>query len=417
MVVEDIFLRLAVALFAGLLIGTERGWQRRSEAEGQRPAGIRTFGLIGFAGGLWALLGRELGALVLGFAAVVLGVALVAVYWLQVRDRHDYSLTTEIAAFVTFALGAVAVEGHPAVAAGGAVVTALLLGMKPPLHGWLHRISEAELRGALQLLLVSVVVLPVLPNEGYGPWGALNPHTLWLMVVLIAGIGFVGYVAVRVAGTRHGLLLTGFAAGLMASTPLALAFGRLGRNAPGSAPLLAASILAASSTMFPRALVVASLIEPGLLELLAIPLLVMMVSGYAMATIWWHAGRTVESDSQPPIRNPFEILPALRFGVLLAVVTLLAHAAEQWAGERGLYGLALVSGLTDVDAITLSLAGFVSEGTTLHVAANGIVIAAMANTLFKAGLVVAVGGRALGLRMAGSALIILLAGAVALALA
>ena len=185
MLVDETLLRLAVALFAGLLIGTERGWQRRSEAEGRRPAGIRTFGLIGLAGGLWALLGRELGSIVLGMAAGVLGGVLALVYWLQVRDRDDYGLTTEIAAFVTFALGAAAMQGHLAVAAAGAVVTALLLGLKPPLHGWLERLSALELRGALKLLLISVVVLPVLPDRGYGPWDALNPYTIWLMVVQI----------------------------------------------------------------------------------------------------------------------------------------------------------------------------------------------------------------------------------------
>ena len=414
MTADDVLLRLAVALFAGLLIGTERGWQRREAAEGERPAGIRTFGLIGLAGGLWALLGRELGALVLGFAAAVLGAVLIAVYWLKVRDRHDYGLTTEVAAFVAFALGAVAVEGHLAVSAAGAVVTALLLGLKPPLHGLLTRITERELRAALQLLLVSVVILPVLPNRGYGPWDALNPYVIWWMVVLIAGIGFIGYVAVRIAGARYGLLLTGFAAGLMASTPLALAFGRLGRGSPRNAPVLAAAILAASSTMFPRALAVASVVQAQLFARLAVPLLAMMLAGYLAAALWWRgAGRTPE-ETEPPIRNPFELLPALRFGALLALVMLLAHGLERWAGEAGLYALAVVSGLTDVDAITLSFARLSGDAGMLTVAANGIVIAAMANTAFKAALVVMVGGRRLGLRVAVSALAMLVVGGLAL---
>jgi len=411
---DDLFLRLAVALFAGLLIGTERGWQRRAEPEGQRAAGIRTFGLIGLAGGLWAVLGRELGPLVLGFAAVVLGAVLVAVYWLQVRERHDYGLTTEIAAFVTFALGAVAVEGHLTVAAAGAIVTAFLLGLKPPLHGWLERITAVELRGALKLLLISVVILPVLPNRGYGPWDALNPYTIWWMVVLIAGIWFVGYVAVRVAGTRYGLMLTGLVAGLMASTPLSLAFARIGRNAPGRAPLLAAAILAACSTMFPRALVVASVMEPALFERLAVPLLAMMATGYATAVLWWRASAGSDAGTEPPIRNPFEIGPALRFGVLLATVMLLVHAVERSAGEAGLYALATASGLTDVDAITLSLAGVAGGNTALDVAATGIVIAAMTNTFFKAALVVGFGGRPLGWRVGGSAVGIMAVGAAAL---
>lgn len=415
MATDDLLLRLLVALFAGLLIGTERGWERRGEDEGRRPAGIRTFGLIGLAGGLWAVLGAQLGAVVLGFAAAVVGAVLAIVYWLQVRDRQDYSITTEIAALVTFALGAIAIEGHLVVAAAGSVVTAVLLGLKPPLHGWLERITELELRGALKLLLVSVVILPVLPNRGYGPWEALNPYTIWWMVVLIAGIGFVGYVAVRVLGARYGLLATGFVAGLMASTPLALAYGRIGRKRPEHASVIAAAILAASSTMFPRALAVASVLAPSLFAHLAVPMLAMMAVGYGTAAFWWFRKSAAAEGAAPPIRNPFELMPALRFGLLLALVTVLAHALERWVGESGLYALALVSGLTDVDAITLSLAGFVDGKVAVAVAANGIVIAAMANTVFKAALVLAVGGSAPGLRVCASAAIILLAGATALA--
>jgi len=291
--------------------------------------------LIGLAGGLWALLGSYLGVLVLGFAIAALGTALAVVYWLQVRDRGEYSLTTEVAAFVTFALGALAVEGQLVAAAAGAVVTATLPGLKPPLHGWLDRITALELRGALKLLLVSVVVLPVLPIRGCGPWEALNPYTIWWMVVLIAGIGFVGYVAVRVAGARWGLLLTGFAAGLMASTPLALAFARVGRERPEHAGVLAAAILAASSTMFPRALAVASVIAPSLFAHLVVPLLAMMAAGYATAAFWWFRHSGVVEDAEAPIRNPFELMPALRFGLLLALVTLLAQALERWVGESG----------------------------------------------------------------------------------
>lgn len=416
MAVEELFLRLGVALFAGLLIGLERGWQRRGGAEGSRPAGLRTFGLIGLAGGLWALLGRELGALVLGLAALVLGLILAVTYWTEARERQTFGATTEIAAFVVFALGAVAIEGHLAVAAGGAVVTALLLGLKLPLHGWIERLSQAELYGALKLLLISVVVLPVLPNRGYGPWEAFNPYTIWWMVVLIAGISFVGYVAVRTLGARYGLLVTGLAAGLMASTPLALTFARIGRHEPARAAVLATGILAAASTMFPRALAVASVLHPPLATALAPPLLTMMVVGYVLAAWWWRESAGSDAGGELPIRNPFEISPALRFGALLAVVMLLAQALEHWVGDTGLYALAMASGLTDVDAITLSLAGMAGSGTTLAVAATGIVIAAIANTVFKALLVIFVAGNGLAWRVGGSALVMIAAGAGVLAL-
>lgn len=413
---EQTFLALAVALFAGLLIGAERGWQQRDRREGERAAGIRTFGLLGLAGGLAGLLARQYGVLVLAAGLLVAGAFALTVYTLSRRHSGDVGMTTEVAAFVTFALGAVAIAGELAVAAAAAVVTAVLLGLKPRLHGWLASVSQLELAGALRLLLVSVVVLPVLPNRGYGPWDALNPFVLWSMVVLIAAIGFVGYVAVRLLGTRYGLLLTGAAAGLMASTPLALAFGRLGRQSPQNAGVLVAAILVASSTMFPRALILATAVAPDLLAALAGPLLFMMAAGYGCAGLAWRQQERDASAPQPPIRNPFELGPALRFGALLVVVTLAAHGLEAWVGQQGLYALAFVSGLTDVDAITLSLAGFVGERSGIDVIATGILIAAMANTVFKAGLVVAAGGRAMVGRMLLATIAILVAGSLAFGL-
>lgn len=391
----EVFSGLGIALFAGLLIGVERGWKQSAMPEETRVMGLRTFALIGLMGGFWGLLGEAWGPILPALGGIGLALLLGVTYWRSVSEQGDVGCTTEVAAMLTYALGVVAMAGYPTEAAAGAVATAILLEMKTRLHGLLDRLTADELRGTLMLLLISVAILPLLPNQGYGPFDALNPYLIWWMVVLIAGIQFAGYVAVRVAGSRYGILLTGMVAGLMASTPLALSFARLGRQQPWMVPTLACGILAASSMMFPRALVVATVIAPGLLKTLAWPLLAMMAVGILSAGWLWWRGR-VAREPEFPVRNPFELWPAIRFGLLLAAIMLAVTAAREWLGDSGLYAVALISGLTDVDPVTLSFARLASNDQVWHVATNGIVIAAMANTLFKGGLVWVAGGRQMG---------------------
>ncbi len=394
----EVFVHLALALAVGLLIGVERGWSQRTLPEGGRIAGIRTFGLIGLLGGLWALLGEELGQLILAVAFAALAGLLIMAYARFTKGESDYGVTTVVAALVTFALGALALRGYEHVAAAGAVVTATLLSLKPILHGWLLRIEQRELYGALKLLLISVVLLPVLPNRGFGPWQALNPYELWWLVVLIAGIGFAGYVAIRVAGARRGLLLTGLLGGLVSSTALTLSFARMGRSKilPG---ILSAGVLAAAAIMFPRILLEVAVVNRQLLPQLYLPMGVMTATVFGSAVWFWLRGKQDVTPDTPPLHNPFELKPALQFGVLLAAIVLLAEAFRVWFGDAGIYALAAISGLTDVDAITLSLARMARVDLTHEVAVRGIVLAAMVNTLAKGVLVAAIAGRGMGLRV------------------
>jgi uncharacterized membrane protein (DUF4010 family) len=410
----DLLQRLAVALLAGLLIGLERGWATRAAAEGARIAGIRTFGLIGLLGALTALLAQGAGAVVLALGFLAFGVLLAASYWLQGERGHDFGITTEVAALITFALGALAMAGHLTAAASVAVVTAVILSLKPRLHGLVAQLRPEEVYGTLKLLLISVVLLPILPDRGFGPWQALNPFELWLLVVLIAAISFVGYAAVRIAGARRGLLLTALCGGLIASTVVALDFARLARKHRDLQRILAAGVAAASATMFPRMLVVVAAVQPGLLPGLLAPLGVMMAIGYG-AALWW--SRTDTREAVPEMdapANPFELGPALKFGLLLAVITLLANALRHMFGDEGIYALAALSGIADVDAITLSLAGMTARDLAVAVAVHGIVIAAMVNTLAKAALVVAIGRGRAGRRVAAVAIAQVFAGGAAM---
>ncbi|NIP73019.1 MAG: MgtC/SapB family protein [Gammaproteobacteria bacterium] len=408
------FLNLALALAIGFLVGIERGWQMREAAEGSRIAGIRTFGLIGLLGGLWALLGEQFGELVLGIAFATMASLLLIARLRGPAAERDRGATTEVAAMVTFALGALAVREYQAVAAAAAVITTLLLSLKPVLHGWLRRLEARELYAILKLLLISVVLLPVLPDRGYGPGAALNPYEIWWMVVLIAGISFVGYFAMRVAGTRRGLLLTGLFGGLASSTATTLNFARLGRHRPALHRVLLVGVLLASATMFPRILLEVAVVNPALLGPLIAPL-GLMVLGAALAGGWyWRNQQDIGDTGELPYRNPFELVPALQFGLILVAVMLLAEALRTRFGEVGLYLLAAISGLSDVDAITLSLARMARADLPASVGTRAIVLAAMVNTVVKAVLVISISGWSMGLRLMGAVALVLALGAVGL---
>lgn len=427
--------RLAAALAAGLLIGLERGWRARALAEGARVAGLRTFGLIGLLGGLASLLGQAeapgQGLPVLAAAFLALGLVLAAGYWRATAASRDLSATSAVAALVTFGLGAAAGAGELAVAGAGAVIVALLLGTKPQLHRLVGRLERRELLAVLQLLLISLVLLPVLPDRGLGPWQALNPYRIWWMVVLVAGLSSIGYFAIRLAGPRRGLLLTGLLGGLASSTATTVALARRAASAKpeGLAPprLLAAGILLSCAVMFPRMLLVSGLIAPALLPLLAAPLLAAGLAAAAVA-LWAAAGGGSAPEKpapQEPAReeaavrleaeNPLELGTALKFGLLLAAILLGTEALRRWVGNEALYLIAAVSGLADVDAVTLSFSALVADGAALPALAGGaILLAAGVNTAVKGALGMALSRGRLWSWLAGGLGGALLAGAAAM---
>ncbi|MBU2065022.1 MAG: MgtC/SapB family protein [Gammaproteobacteria bacterium] len=391
----DTLLNFASALAAGLLIGAERGWQGRNSEDNHLAAGIRTFALSSLLGGFAMLLGTHFGVVAwavifAGFAALV-----IASYFSQLQRLDDLGLTSEVALLITFLLGSLAVAGYPPLAAAGAVAVALLLSLKRVLHGALQRLTEEELGGALKLLFISLVLLPALPNQGYGPWQAFNPYAIWWMVVLIAAIGFAAYVAIRLVGTRHGLLITALLGGIVSSTAMTLTLARLHPNRTLHG-LLACGLLATSALMFPRILLEVGLVNRALLPALLAPLGVATLVYAAGALFYFRRARSdLGEASEPPLNNPFELAPALRFAALLALILLMVEGAQRWLGDAGVYAVALLSGLADVDAITLSLARSAHTDLAPTVAVQGIVIAALSNSLVKAGLIVIVGGRQL----------------------
>ncbi len=396
---QQTFLRLGVALAIGLLIGVERGWKEREAREGERVAGVRTYGLIGLLGGGMALVAERLGPLPLALAFVALAGVLTAAYAINV-ERDDAGITSLVAGLLTFVFGALAALGQVAVAAASAVVTTLLLGFKPVLHRWVSALEGKELRAALKLLLISVVLLPILPDRGYGPWQALNPYQIWWMVVLIAGISFAGYFAIKLAGARKGAVIAGLCAGVASSTALTLHFSRMARQEPDATPVLATGILLACGTMYLRMLLVAGLINAQLLQRLWAAAAVMAAVIYGTALCYWRSSAArAEDTAAAPLENPLELRAALSFGALLAVILLLGEALKAWLGEARVLMLAAASGVAEVDAITLSLARMSRGDLAPGVAATGLVTAAAANSLLKGALAAGIGGRQLGLRV------------------
>lgn len=405
------FTSLGLALAVGLIIGMERGWDRRGEAEGSRIAGVRTFALLGLLGGLWQLLAAGSSPLLLGVGLLAVAVVMAAADFAQARVKHNFGVTTVVAALITFILGALCVQGHYGVAAAAAVVVATLLSLKPVLHGWLERVEGLEIRAALKLLLISVVVLPLLPNRGYGPWEALNPYRLWWFVVLLSAISFAAYVAVKLIGAKHGVLAIGLLGGLMSSTGVTVQLSRLSKDIKQK-NMLAAGILVACATMFVRLLVVISFVNRDFVARISWPFLAMAVPLFAAALFFARTKPAAMESVQ--LRNPLELGQAVKFAALLASILLASRAMrEQW-GTSGLYLAATAAGLADVDAITISIAQMNFDDSARQSATLAAVLATMTNTVTKCVLAGVLGGRGLGLRVGIPSAIAMICGAIAL---
>lgn len=319
---------------------------------------------------------------------MALAVLLAAASMGRFLNTQDRDVTSEVAALATAGLGILAVEGSMVIAAATATIMVALLDMKPRLHQALTRIEPIELRAAIQLAVLSVVILPLLPNRGIGPGHAINPYQLWWLVVIVAAISFVGYAAVKIAGQRFGLLITGFFAGIVSSTALTVSLSRRARQ--GDLPMiaLAASIAMATGTMFVRLLILVFAVRPELGRMLAMPFAATALGAYAAAFVFTRRSPTV-AGHPAAAQDPLDLTTAMLFSVLLAAITILVHYAKIYAGDLGIYAIAFFGGLADVDAVSLSLARAID--LAMPVVALAIVLAALVNTVWKIGLAVVFG--------------------------
>jgi uncharacterized membrane protein (DUF4010 family) len=412
----DLLQRLALALSLGLLIGIERGWQEREGKDGSRAAGVRTFALFGLLGGVGGALQSLAGDAFLGIAFAAFAAALAAFEWRESIVSGNVSATGLVAGLLTFALGAYAVLGNMAVAAAVAIGATLVLAERRLLHQFVRRLTWRELRAALLLLAMTFVLLPVLPNHPVDPWSALNPHQLWIVMVVIAAVSYVGYICVRLAGERAGLVLGAAAGGLVSSTAVTLAYSRLSRIQPQATTPLASGIVAAWSVSLIRMSAIAAGLAPQLLMPLGILFApaVAVLAGFSM--LFYRRAARASGESPLTLKDPFELGEVFKFGLLLAAVTLVAKLVNGGNGGLGLMPLAAVSGLVDVDPITLSAAHMAGSEITPGLAAEVIAAAASANLVCKTGVGAIFGSRPLFLNLlAAAALAMLASGAVVIA--
>jgi uncharacterized membrane protein (DUF4010 family) len=413
----------AIALAIGALIGLERE-KKKAEDPHAGIGGLRTFILFAEAGALCAWLAQRLASPWV-VAAGALGVAAMVVAGYVANSRAhgtDLGLTTEVAALATFLLGAATMLGAPQVAVALAIATSAALAFKQPLHRLVRRIGTDDLYAGLKLLIATFIVLPLVPNRVVDPWGAINPYTLWWLVILISGLSLAGYVAVRWLGTERGAVVTGLAGGLVSSTATTLAMARTSREDASGGPVgsaaLAAGVLVAWTVMFVRVLVEVAVVHAPLLARLRVPFTAMGVGALAAAAWFYTRGRSHARGTgvDVPVRNPFSLTAAMKFAALFAVVLLVVKLVEDHVGPRGFYLVAAVAGLTDVDAVTLSMASNAASGGDASTAAKAITIAALSNTLVKCGFVATLGAAALRRRIVAATAAVLVAGAVALLL-
>jgi uncharacterized membrane protein (DUF4010 family) len=375
------------SLALGLLIGLER---ERSPAA---RAGLRTFSLVALAGTLGALLSEKTGEpWVLGAGLMIMGGMMVATYF-KATESADPGTTTVAAVVVCYALGAMVWYDMEQLAVTLAILTTALLYFKPELRGVSRNLTRLDLVSILQFAVLSFVILPILPNRDYGPYNALNPYQIWWMVVLISGLSLAGYAALRIAGQRHGTLLTGLFGGIASSTATTLAFSRHGRNSPQLVGMAALVILLANWVLLVRLSVLVALLAPGLLH----PILTILGGGVLAGLVMLYlAWRRLDKQHTAPVlemNNPTEIRAALSFGLLYAAVLFAAAWLSDLVGSHGVYAVALVSGLTDVDAITLSSLRLFNLGNLqIDQTATTILLAVLANIAFKSGLAAVIGG-------------------------
>src|SRR5262244_3619702 len=404
----DLALRFSAAIGLGLLLGLER--ERKRDAE-LLFGGVRTFALIALLGALGAYVARELNEGWLVLAAFVAVGALVVVSYITTAARGELGITTEISALLAFIVGALCGWDRVGVASVATVVCLLLLTLKDYLHRLARRVELEDVEATLKFAVISVIILPLLPNETFGPapLNVINPYKIWLMVVLIAGLNFLGYVLVKVLGNEHGLFVTGILGGLVSSTAVTLSFSQRSRQEPAMSAAFVLAITVAWTIMFVRVVVMVGLANPSLAAILSLPLGLMAVTGMVVSLVLWRHSRSRETGVVTTGANPFELGEAIKFGLFFGVV---AKAAEVYLGETGLYLAGAVAGLTDVDAISLSMANLATaDGESLKIAARTIVVAVLSNTLAKTGMAVFLGTAALRRTLLLATLFFLIAGA------
>jgi uncharacterized membrane protein (DUF4010 family) len=381
-------LYILVATFGGAVVGLERQWSGHASGPNARFAGVRTFTLIG---GLSGIAGWLCASALMPVALVLLGglMGLIVAAYARASAR-DVDGTTEMAAIVTSGAGVLAGLGHLALASGIVALTSLLLVEKPRLHAWVSRIDEPEMRAGVRFAVMAIVVLPLLPEGPFGPWGGVRPRALWALVLFFSGLSFVGYVARRMAGPRQGYAVAGLLGGLVSSTNVTITFARLSRDARAPRAALAAGVLAACALLFVRVEITSAVLSQALSRRLIpvfVPAFVIGVVGFVLGL----RQREGEGADREGPGNPLEFRSAIQMTALFQAVLFLIHFVQSRFGASGVVVTGALVGLTDMDALTLSMSRQAAAGTDLDVAALALATGIVSNTIVKLLISVIVG--------------------------
>jgi uncharacterized membrane protein (DUF4010 family) len=404
----------AIAILLGALVGVEREKRKMEEQEPGHIAGLRTFTLLALLGATAGFLSKTLSSpWILPAALLIVGAFIFAGYSVTARSSDGgKGLTTETAAIVVFLLGAMVMFGHRELAIALGVVTAAVLAYKQPLHGFVEKLGWDDVYAGLRLLIATFIALPLLPNHPIDPWGALNPYKLWLLVILISSLSLIGYVLTRWLGPARGTALTGLTGGLVSSTAVTLSFAREARESAQNTAALACGILLAWAVMFARVIVLVAAVNRKLLPEMVIPFVLMGLASGGYAAWLYFSDKSIDGKApkgEVDVENPFSLTAAAKFAALFAVVLLAVKIVQEHFPPSGLYAVAALAGLTDVDAITLSMLEF-AQSEEARVAVIAIVIASLSNTIVKCVMAFVLGGEGLGKKLLVATAVTLAAG-------
>lgn len=416
-----LFYRFGVALFIGILIGLQREYISDvydiRESRSEVFAGARTFALMALVGCLAAMLADRLQS-PWAFVGIILPLGiLIAIGYFITAWRSDAGMTTEVAALATVLTGALCYWGDLVLAVALGVTVTVLLSLKVEMQRFVERLTREDILAALKFAVITAIVLPVLPNQNFGPppFDVLNPYQIWLFVVLISGISFLGYVLMKLFRAGQGITLTGLLGGLASSTATTLSFAQRSQKDRAYGSSFALAILLAWVIMFGRIVVEIATVNFNLLGHVWLPLAATAGAGLAYGIVLYIRGLEAEDEEEVTLTNPFELTPAVTFALIYVAVLLISRAGQTYFGDTGLYVSSIVSGIADVDAITLSLSELSSEpgGIDQVTAARAVMMAALTNTLVKGGIVVFTGSSALRRALMPGILLMLGAGVVA----
>ncbi len=384
---------LFISLGIGLLVGLQR------ERAGSKIAGIRTFSLITLTGTICGLLARRLeNYYIIVGGLISLALILLAGNAVKLKSSDpDSGQTTEVSALLMFLIGVFLVFGDQKIAVAVGAITAILLYLKSTLGNYIQKMQDKDIKAIMQFVAISLVILPILPNEAYGPYKAFNPFNTWIMVVLIVGIGVVGYFLYKWMGNKIGTISNGILGGMISSTATTATFSRMTVKDTSTQHMAAFIIFTASTVSFIRVIFEVSVIIPGHLRLMGPPLIsVLFIMTLLCIGLYFYSNNKHTEDKIPELKNPAQLNSALIFGLLYAIITLAVAVANDYMGKSGIYIVSVISGLTDVDAITLSLSNQIKNGV-LNPGPGWrlILLASLANLVFKGALAFLIGHRRL----------------------